>query len=266
MKFNGRNVYVSPKAVVGRNVRIGDDSAIYDNVEIGDDSIVCNNTVLGEPLMEYYSESGYENPRTFIGAGAMIRSHSIIYAGCTIGPGFSSGHRVTIRENSNIGEQCAIGTLCDLQGDVTMGRNCRLHSHVTVAKFWTIGDFVFLYPFSTMTNDPYPPSNDIVGGKIGDYSVVGVHAVLLPKIRVGDNCLIGANSLVSRHIPSFSLASGDPIKIHMDVRKYVVMGKGHPYPWMKRFERGMPWAGIGFEKWMTQNSRGTGISDPPDAK
>jgi acetyltransferase-like isoleucine patch superfamily enzyme len=184
-----------------------------------------------------------------------VRSHSIIYAGCTIGPRFSSGHRVTIRENSSIGEHCSIGTLSDIQGSAKIGRYCRLHSNVHIAQGCSMGDFVFLYPFSVMTNDPFPPSVDIKGGYIGNYSQVGVHAVLLPGIQVGENCLIGANSVVNRRVPDYSLAMGDPIKIVMDIRKYVVMGKGSPYPWMNRFERGMPWEGLGFDVWIQQNIR-----------
>jgi acetyltransferase-like isoleucine patch superfamily enzyme len=254
MKFNNRNVNVSPKARLGRNVKIGDNTAIYDNVEIGDDAIICNDCVIGEPLAAFYHDPGYQNPRTVIGSNSIVRSHAIIYAACTIGPHFCSGHRVTIRENSNIGESCSIGTLSDIQGDVKMGNYCRLHSNVHVAQGCAMGNFVFLYPFSVMTNDPYPPSADIKGGYIGSYSQVGVHAVILPGIKVGENCLIGANSVVNKRLPDFSLAMGDPAKIVMDVRKYVVMGKGNPYPWMSRFERGMPWEGVGFDAWINQNA------------
>jgi acetyltransferase-like isoleucine patch superfamily enzyme len=252
MKFNNRNVFVSPTAKIGRNVRIGDNSAIYDNVEIGDDSIICNDCVIGEPLAAYYQDSGYQNPPTKIGPNSIVRSHTIIYAACVIGPQFSSGHRVTIRENSIIGESCVIGTLSDIQGNVKVGDYCRLHSNVHVAQGCSIGDFVFLYPFSVMTNDPCPPSTDIKGGHIGNYTVVGVHAVILPKIQVGENCLIGANSVVNKRLPDYSLAMGDPVKIVMDIRKFVVMGKGSPYPWMSRFDRGMPWEGLGFETWREQ--------------
>ena len=255
MKFNNRNVYISPKSKLGNNVRIGDNTAIYDNVEIGDDSIICNDSVIGEPLAAYYQDTGYQNPVTVIGAGSLVRSHSIIYAGCTIGPRFSSGHRVTIRENSRIGEHCSIGTLSDIQGNVKIGRYCRLHSNVHIAQGCSMGDFVFLYPFSVMTNDPFPPSIDIKGGYIGNYSQIGVHAVVLPGIQVGENCLIGANSVVNRRVPDYSLAMGDPVKIVMDIRKYVVMGKGSPYPWMNRFDRGMPWEGLGYDVWIKQNIR-----------
>lgn len=254
MKFNGRNVFVSSRAKIGRNVKIGDNATIYDGVEIGDDSIICNDTVLGEPLNDYYSNQEYQNPPTTIGANSIIRSHSIIYAACRIGAGFSSGHRVTIRERTTIGEGCSVGTLSDLQGDVKMGNYCRLHSNVHLAQHSVIGDFVFLYPYVVMTNDPCPPSTDERGGYIGNYSQVGVHAILLPGIKVGENCLIGADAVLNRNVPDYSLAIGNPAKIVMDVRRYVVLGKGNPYPWMKRFDRGMPWQGIGYEAWMQKKN------------
>jgi len=258
MKFNGRNIYISPSARLGQNVKLGDNCTIYDGVEIGDNTIICNDSVIGEPLAAYYRDPDYINPPTIIGPDSIIRSHSIIYAACTIGRDFSSGHRVTIREETSIGVGCSIGTLSDIQGQAKIGDYCRLHSNVHLAQGSTIGNFVFLYPYVVMTNDPYPPSTDIRGGFVGSYTQVGVHAVILPGMKVGENCLIGANTVVNRRVPDYSLALGDPVKVVMDVRKYVVMGKGNPYPWMKRFDRGMPWAGIGFDAWMQQQGTGTG--------
>ena len=85
MKFNGRGVYVSPTAKIHPSVRIGDHSTIYDNVEIGENSVICNDVILGEPTGSYYHDPAYENSPTIIGPDSFIRSHSIIYAGCTIG-------------------------------------------------------------------------------------------------------------------------------------------------------------------------------------
>ncbi len=147
MKFNGRNVYVSPKARIGQGVKIGDNCTIYDNVEVGDNSIICNDTVLGEPLNRYYHEPGYENPPTVFGPGALIRSHAIIYAGCAFGPGFSCGHRVTIREETVVGAQCSVGTLSDIQGRVRMGEHCKLHSNVHISQTCSLGNYVFLFPY-----------------------------------------------------------------------------------------------------------------------
>jgi UDP-3-O-[3-hydroxymyristoyl] glucosamine N-acyltransferase len=251
MKFNGRNVYISPTAKIGRNVRIGNNSSIYDNVEIGDNTIVCDDTVIGEPLGGYYSDPDYENPPCVIGPDSIIRSHSIIYAGCTIGSAFSVGHQVLIRERSVIGEHCSIGTLSNLEGYVKIGKYCRLHSNVHISQTSSLGDFVWMYPYSVMTNDPYPPSNDIKGSYVGSYTQVCVHAVILAGLKVGENCLIGANSVVNKPLKDFSLATGDPLKV-VDIRKYIVMGKGKVYPWMYRFDRGTPWERIGYDAWIKQ--------------
>jgi acetyltransferase-like isoleucine patch superfamily enzyme len=249
MKFNGRDVHISHKAKIGRNVRIGDNSVVYDNVEVGDNSVICNDTVIGEPLNAYYHDPTYQNPPTVIGPDSIVRSHSIIYAGSTIGAAFSAGHHVTIRENTTIGERCSVGTLSDLEGDINIGKYCRLHSNVHISQHSSMGDFVWMFPYSVMTNDPYPPSNEIKGPYVGSYSLVCVHAVILAGVRVGENCLIGANSVVNKTLKDFSLATGNPLKV-MDIRKYAVIGKGKLYPWMNRFDRGMPWQGMGYDAWI----------------
>ena len=252
MKFNNVNVNISPSARIGANVKIGDNTSIYDNVVIGDNTIICNDCIIGEPLNAYYYKEDYQNPVTYIGEGSIIRSHAIIYAGCEIGKGFKTGHRVTIRENSKIGESCLVGTLCDLQGELTIGSYCRLYSNVHIAQNSQLGSFVFMYPFSVLANDPYPPSNNLKGSFIGSYTQVGVHSIILSNVKIGENCVIGANSVVNKKLDDYSLATGDPARVLMDVRKFAILGEGRPYPWMTRFDRGMPWEGIGYDVWMSR--------------
>lgn len=251
MKFNNRNIFISSKAKIGANVLIGDNTIIYDYVEIGDNSIICNNCEIGEPLNAYYQDENYQNPPTYIGDGALIRSHAIIYAGSVIGKNLITGHRITIRENTHIGASCLIGNLCELQGELTIGSFCRLHSNVHLSQYSSLGDFVFMYPFSTMTNDSFPPSNNIKGSFINNYTVIGVHCIILPNVSIGENCVIGANSVINKKIDDFSFASGNPGQVIMNVRELVALGIGKPYPWMNHFERGMPWEGIGYNAWIT---------------
>lgn len=250
MKFNNRNIYISPSASIGKNVKIGDNSSIYDNVVIDDDTIITNDCVIGEPLTGYYTDSDYKNPETFIGKNSLIRSHSIIYAGCQIGESFSSGHRVTIREYSIIGKHCRIGTVSDLQGHLQIGDYCWLHSNVHIGQQSKIGNFVFIYPYVVLTNDPTPPSNICVGPTIGDYSQIAVFSVLLPGVKIGKHCLVGAGSVVGKEVPDYQLALGSPAKILKDVReiKSRETGESH-YPWPQRFDRGMPWQNSSFEEW-----------------
>jgi UDP-3-O-[3-hydroxymyristoyl] glucosamine N-acyltransferase len=252
MKFTGQNVRVSPKAKIGANVRIGDNTVVYDNVVIGDNSTICNDCVLGEPLAQYYYESNYENPELVIGKNSLIRSHTILYAGSTIGESLQTGHRVTIREHMKIGAHCMIGTLCDVMGFSSIGDYTRLYNNVHVCQFAAIGQFVFIYPYTIFTNDPHPPSNTYKGATVGDYTQIAVHTVFLPRVNVGSNCLIGANTTITQDFGNGLLIMGTPAKSFGSIEKIQSVekpGTSH-YPWMYNFERGMPWAGIGYEKWL----------------
>lgn len=254
MKFNNRNVFISESAKMGNNVKIGDNTVIYDNVILEDNVIISNDCVIGEPLSGYYNDNNYQNPPTYIGKNSIIRSHSIIYANSTLGEGFSTGHRVTIRENSTFGKFCRVGTVTDIQGFVELGDYCWLHSNVHIGQKSVIGNFVFIYPYVVFTNDPHPPSIICKGPVIGDFSQVAVGSVILPDVHIGRHCLIGAQSLVGKDVEDYQLVAGNPAKVIKDVRdlKSKETGKSH-YPWPPQFDRGMPWENIGFEKWKNNN-------------
>ena len=256
MKFNNRNVYISPKATIGKNVKIADNSTIYDNVEIADNTIICDHVTIGEPDHDYYSfKENYINPSTYIGANSLIRSYSLIYSGCNIENNFSTGHRVTIREKTQIGNNCRIGTLCDIQGHVQIGNYTSLHSSVHIGQKSKIGSYVMIYPYVVLTNDPTPPSESIFGVTIDDYSQISACCVVLPKIKIDKHALVAAGSVVSKDVKSYSLVMGSPAKHIKDVREIKSRIDNTPhYPWPLRFERGMPWEGIGYEKWKKHNS------------
>jgi hypothetical protein len=105
-----------------------------------------------------------------------------------------------------------------------------------------------------LTNDPTPPSDFCIGPSVGDYSQIAVFSVLLPGVKVGKNCLVGAGSLVVKDVEDYQLVMGSPAKFVKDVRDIKSRKTGEPYyPWPFRFERLMPWAGIGFEEWSKSN-------------
>lgn len=53
------------------------------------------------------------------------------------------------------------------------------------------------------------------GCTVGDYSLIGIKAVILDRARIGSHCLIGANTLVTegKEIPDRSLVLGSPGKV-----------------------------------------------------
>lgn len=254
--FSGIGVQLSPSARIGKNVRIGDHTIIYDNVVIGDNSIICNDCIIGEPLNAYYHEREYyENPITVIGSDALIRSHTIIYAGNTIGDHFQTGHRATVRENNVFGSFCSIGTLDDIQGYSEFGNYCRLHSNVHIGMNSKLGNFVFVYPYVVFTNDPTPPSEICEGPFVGDFSQIATSSVLLPGVKIGQHCLVGAGSSVTKDVPDYQLVLGSPARIIKDVREIIdrETGRAH-YPWPYRFSKNMPWQECGFDAWMADTN------------
>lgn len=250
-KFNNANIRISPSATIGKNVRIGDNTVIYDHVVIGDNTVICNDCVIGEPLNAYYHEGEcYENPQTVIGSDSLIRSHTIIYAGNVMGDHFQTGHRVTVREHTVFGSHCSLGTLDDIQGFSQFGDYCRLHSSVLVGMYSTLGDFVFVYPYVVFTNDPVPPSYDVKGPTVGAYTQISTGSVLLPGVKIGRHCLVGAHSLVSKDVDDYILVMGAPAQPTKDVREIIDRSSGEShYPWPYHFDRGMPWSEVGYEEW-----------------
>lgn len=48
---------------------------------------------------------------------------------------------------------------------------------------------------------------------IGKQSIIGYASIILPGVRIGDNVIVGAGSVVSRDVPSNCIVAGNPAKI-----------------------------------------------------
>lgn len=240
----GDYIKIHDKVKIGNNVEIGDYTIIYPNVEIEDNTIIGSHCIIGEPTASYYNDStNHHFKTTKIGQNSIIRSKSIIYEDVIIGSNFQSGHRVTIREESIIGDNCSIGTLCDLQGKLKIGNFVRLHSNVHIGQMSTIEDYVWIYPYVVLTNDPYPPMGVLKGVTIRRFAQVATSSVVMPGIEIGENALVGAQSLVRKDVPAERVIVGVPGKDICSVRDLKDDNDNQIYPWkefLKDF-RGYPW-------------------------
>jgi acetyltransferase-like isoleucine patch superfamily enzyme len=255
----GPNVRIYRNVRMGTDVTIGDNTIIYENVEIGDGCFVGPNCILGEPLAAFYHEEHYENPPLRIGRNSIIRSESVLYAGSTIGDGFQTGHKVTIREQSQFGSNCRVGTLSDIQGYVNVGNYCRFHSNVHIGQRSTIKDYVWIYPYVVLTNDPHPPSECIQGPTIDEYAVIATGAIIMPGVKIGRDSLVAAQALVNKDVPPFQVVAGVPAKVLCSIRDIRCKeGKlQQPYPWKNHYSKGYPWQ-EGYD-----NAEGSSQPTPP---
>lgn len=228
--------YVHPQAKIGDDVEIGAFSIVHENVQLGDGCKVGS-----------YCELGIETPLgdgspLIIGKQSLIRSHSIFYESSNFGDQLVTGHRVTVREGVVAGTNLQIGTLSDIQGDCVIGEYVRFHSNVHIGKKSQIGDFVWIFPYVVLTNDPTPPSETLIGVTLGDYSIIATMSVILPGVKIGKHSLVAASACVGKDVPEYAIAAGVPAKIVGETSR--VKLHGHPelnaYPWPKHFKRGYP--------------------------
>ncbi len=227
---------VSPRARLGRNVQIGPFSLVHDGVELGDDCVVESHCELGHPTPRA------DGAPLVLGAGAHIRSYSLFYQGSTFGPGLVTGHRVTVREGTRAGQDLQIGTLGDIQGNCQIGDWVRFHSNVHIGQHSRVGDFVWIFPYVVLTNDPHPPSDVQQGVTVEDFAAIATMSIVLPGVRVGRGALVGAHSSVSRNVEPDTVVAGAPAKFVCATDAVKLKdGSGQPaYPWRRHFTRGYP--------------------------
>jgi len=227
---------ISPDAQLGADVSVGAYTIIHCNVQIGDGCIIGTHCEIGHPAPRAQGRP------LVIGRGANIRSHSIFYEGSVFGDGLVTGHRVTVREGTQAGLNLQIGTLCDIQGTCKIGDYVRFHSNVHIGQHSKVGDFVWIFPYVVLTNDPHPPSEIMLGVTLHDYVAVATMSVILPGVEVGQGALIGAHSSVGRNVDPDTVVAGVPAKLICRTDKILHKdGSGRPaYPWRRHFTRGYP--------------------------
>ena len=220
---------VHPSLNLPRSTKIGAYTIIGEHVKLGE------NVTIG-PFCSIGIE-GISSMDTVIQENSIIRSHTIIYCGVRLGRHTTTGNHVTIRENTLISDNCSIGTLSDLQGDLEIGTFSRLHSNVHIAKGTIIGAYVWIFPYCITTNDPHPPSSIRQSVIIEDYAVICVSSAIMPGIRVGSASLIGAHTKVTADTEPGFLYVGNPSRKVMSTSRIRLQDSSRQsaYPWIKHY-------------------------------
>jgi acetyltransferase-like isoleucine patch superfamily enzyme len=232
---------------LGVNVSVGPFTVIHDDVIVGEGTVIEGHCEIGHPAPLA------QGLPLVIGNKSLIRSHSIFYQGSTFGDGLVTGHRVTVREKTTAGHGFQLGTLSDIQGHCEIGNYVRTHSNVHIGQKSKIHDFVWLFPYVVLTNDPHPPSNVCIGCELEKYAVVATMSVVLPGVKVGEGALIAAHSSVSKDVLPHTVVGGSPAKFLCDTSKIKLRdGSGlSAYPWTQHFTRGYPESVI--QQWVAEN-------------
>lgn len=147
---------------------------------------------------------------------ALLRSGTIIYSGSTYGSHFITGHNAVIREGNSIGNRVVVGVHTYVGSGNIIGDDVKIHTSCFLEGV-TLGNNVIIAPHVVFTNDPYPPCKkcveEIGGATVGDGTVIGANATILPGIHIGKNCLIGAGSVVTTNVEDEAVVVGNPARM-----------------------------------------------------
>lgn len=151
-----------------------------------------------------------------IGARTIIGFHCVLYAGTFIGPDCRVGDHAVIREDCRIGARCVVGTNVDIQYGAMIGEDVRILNGTHIAGGTVIGDGSFIGPGVYTANDrridldDYQDRDTRAAPVIGKKVFVGVGAIILPNVTIGDGATIAAGAVVTRNVNAGETVYGMP--------------------------------------------------------
>lgn len=186
---------------------------VHPGVSLGAGSSVGAYAIVGEPAR---GKRPGEVP-TVIGPDALIRSHTVIYAGNRIGARFQTGHGALVREDNVIGDDVSLGSSSVVEHHVTIGNGVRIHSMAFIPEYTELEENCWIGPNVVITNAKYPRSTRVKetlqGARVRRGAKIGANCTLLPGVEIGEDALVGAGSVVTKDVPARTVAAGNPARV-----------------------------------------------------
>lgn len=150
--------------------------------------------------------------------GFFIHETSLVEKPGHIGKDTKIWHFCHIMPEVNIGKNCTIGQNVFIGKNVNIGDNVKIENNVSVFDGVTLENDVFCGPACVFTNVKKPRSHisqrdNFIPTLVRQGATIGANSTIVCGNTIGRYALIGAGSVVTKDVPDYALAYGNPAKI-----------------------------------------------------
>ncbi len=158
-----------------------------------------------------------------IGAGTVVSTGAVVFAGSKIGARVILGDQSCVRERVTIGDDVVVGRGSLIENDTTVGALTKIQADAYITAYSTLEENVFIAPCVVTTNDNFMGRTErrhelIAGPTIRRGARVGGGAVLCPGVEIGEEAFVGAGAVVTKDVPPRTLVVGNPARVLREVR------------------------------------------------
>jgi acetyltransferase-like isoleucine patch superfamily enzyme len=203
---------------------IAPSAVVYPGTVIGAGCRILDGAVVGkQPTLSPRSTTVREElPPLELGAGAVVSTGAIVFAGTRIGARVIVGDQACVRERCEIGADVVIGRGSLVENDCTVGALTKIQAMAYITAYSTLEDNVFVGPCVQTSNDNFMGRTERrhelrKGPTLRRGARVGVGAVLCPAVEIGEEAYVGAGAVVVKDVPPRVVVVGNPARVLRDV-------------------------------------------------